>query len=126
MAKEWLVTRKYPRITVGGEASGQIAAVYEASLLNISLGGVLIEHAHIVRPGTDSSLLLNVHGRAINLRCRVIRSAVHRLEIQPDGQGDVIYHTGLEFQESSDEARQLIRDYFQSMIRNSRDAHRPH
>ncbi len=108
---------RYPWF-VKGEVSGRIAAAYEASLLNISLGGALIEHVHMVRPGTVTSLVLNMHGKAAKLSCRVARSMVSRVEAQPDGERDVIYHTGLEFLESSHESQQLISDYLQSMIIN--------
>lgn len=115
MVKERAEGRRYPRF-IGGEANARIAAGYEASLLNISLGGALVEHAYLVHPGTVSSLVINVNGRAMKLRCRVVRSAVHRLEVQQDGQGDVIYHSGLEFLEPSGEAQQMISDCFQTMI----------
>lgn len=105
--------RKYPRLVKQNDG-GRIGTAHEASVLNISLGGALVEHAYIVRPGTISSLVLNVPGRAMKLSCRIVRSSVHRLAVQPDGEGEVIYHTGLEFVDSSEEAHQIMSDFVQS------------
>ncbi|MFQ5848203.1 MAG: PilZ domain-containing protein [Candidatus Methylomirabilales bacterium] len=111
--------RQYPRFVVGGRTKGRVTAVYEASLLNISLGGALIEHAHIVRPGTMSYLILKLQGRDVSLRCRVVRSVVHRPEVQPDGERILIYRTGLEYIELSDETLQAIGDYISTGMEGS-------
>lgn len=102
--------RRYPRL-VRQKQSGWKARAHESSVLNISLGGALLEHAYIVRPGTISSLVLNVSGRAIELDCRIVRSSVHRLVVQPNGEGEVIYHTGLEFLDSSEDAHQILSNF---------------
>ncbi len=107
--------RKHPRFVVKGETKGRVAAVSDAVLLNISLGGALIEHAGVVRPGTPSSLELDLRGKRIRLRCRVARSVGNRIEVQPDGEQELIYHTGLQFVEPSDETLQVIGDYIQSL-----------
>ncbi|MEE9539725.1 MAG: PilZ domain-containing protein [candidate division NC10 bacterium] len=113
--KQELGRRKHPRIVVKEEAKGRVAAVSDAVLLNISLGGALIEHVGVVRPGTPSSLELDLHGKRIRLRCRVARSVGNRIEVQPDGEQELIYHTGLQFVEPSDETLQVIGDYIQSL-----------
>lgn len=107
--------RKHPRFVVKEETKGRVAAVSDAVLLNISLGGALIEHAGVVRPGTPSSVELDLHGKRIRLRCRVARSVGNRIEVQPDGEQELIYHTGLQFVEPSDETLQVIGDYIQSL-----------
>lgn len=107
--------RKHPRFVAKGETKGRVAAVSDAVLLNISLGGALIEHAGVVRPGTPSSLELDLHGKRIRLRCRVARSVGNRIEVQPDGEQELVYHTGLQFVEPSDETLQVIGDYIQSL-----------
>ncbi|MFQ5847723.1 MAG: PilZ domain-containing protein [Candidatus Methylomirabilales bacterium] len=116
MKKERPERRKYARCVVEEGASARIAAVFEASVLNLSVGGALLEHDQLIQPGTLSSLILTLNGRATTLKCRTVRSAVHRLEVQPDGERALIYRTALEFVESSDNAHQMIRDYIQSII----------
>jgi hypothetical protein len=107
--------REYPRVFVEGKSRGQVAAICEGSLLNISLGGVLIEHVHALRPGTPSFVELELQGKRVRLRCRVARSVADRTEVQPDGEREVIYHSGLEFLDIPEETRQVISDYIESV-----------
>jgi len=115
MGKEQRDKREYPRVFVEGKSRGRVAAICEGSLLNISLGGVLIEHVHALRPGTPSFVELELQGKRVRLRCRVARSVADRTEVQPDGEREVIYHSGLEFLEVPEETRQVISDYIKSV-----------
>lgn len=108
--------RQHARFVVGGRTKGRVTAIYDARILDISPGGSLIEHADVVRPGTLSSLDLDLLGKRMSLKCRVARSVVHRSEVQPDGDRQLIYRTGLEFLDRSDETRKMIIDYIQSVI----------
>ncbi|MFQ5989427.1 MAG: PilZ domain-containing protein [Candidatus Methylomirabilales bacterium] len=103
--------RIHPRVVMEGKPEGRITAIYEALLLNISLGGALIEHVQAVRPGTVSTLELELQGKPLSLRVCVARSVADRTEVQPDGERAVIYHSGLEFVDLPDETRQLISNY---------------
>lgn len=82
---------------MGGSTDGSINGMAEVSLVNIGLGGTLIEHAHVIRPGATVNLELTLAGRTMRLRCHVLWSMVHRRERQPDGEESLIYHTELEF-----------------------------
>jgi hypothetical protein len=115
MGEEQQDKRRYPRVIVGGEAKGRVTFIDDALLLNISLGGVLIEHIPPLHPGTLTSLGVELQGKRVRLRCRVVRSVAHRIGLQPDGERALIYHTGLEFLDPSDEARQVISQYIHSM-----------
>ncbi len=119
--------RIYPRVIVKGKAEGRITVLYEASLLNISLGGALIEHVQAVRPGTVSTLQVELQGKPVSLRVRVARSVADRTEVQPDGERAVIYHSGLEFVDLPEEMRQVISNYVESNTytegRNDTDEH---
>ncbi len=109
--EESLGRRKHARFVVKGGAKGRVAVVWDAVLLNLSLGGALIEHTNVVRSGTPSSLELEPQGKKIRLRCRVARSVADRLEEQPDGEQELVYRTGLQFVEPSEETLQVIGDY---------------
>ena len=109
--EESLGRRQHARFVVKGGAKGRVAVVWDAVLLNLSLGGALIEHANVVRPGTPSSLELELQGKKIRLRCRVARSVADRIEKQPDGERELVYRTGLQFVEPSDETLQVIGEY---------------
>ena len=112
--------RQYARFFVGGKAKGRVTAIYDAVVLNLSIGGSLIEHAHVVRPGTLSSLDLDLFGKRLRLKCRVARSVVHGSHVLPTGERELIYRTGLEFLELSEATRQMIGRYVQSMVKEER------
>jgi hypothetical protein len=116
MTKRLPERRRHPRVTVGGRTSGKVNAVHDVSILDISLGGMLIEHAPVVQPGIICDLVTTLLGHEMRLRCRVARSAVHRVEVNPGGKRKLIYRTGLEFLEHTDETRQVIRHYIKSVI----------
>jgi len=107
--------RRFPRFPVGGSVKGRVRAFYDASLINVSLGGALIEHAQIVRPGGQSYLILLLNGREVSLRCFVPWSHVNRPELQPDGERALIFHTGLQFLDPPEEARQILSNYIDSL-----------
>jgi hypothetical protein len=112
--------RQYARFFVGGKAKGRVTAIYDAVVLNLSIGGSLIEHAHVVRPGTLSSLDLDLFGKRLRVKCRVARSVVHGSHVLPTGERELIYRTGLEFIELSEATRQMIGRYIQSMVKEER------
>ena len=105
---------------MGGKAKGRVTAIYDAVVLNLSIGGSLIEHAHVVRPGTLSSLDLDLFGKRLRVKCRVARSVVHGSHVLPTGEHELIYRTGLEFLELSETTRQMIGRYIQSMVNEER------
>ena len=115
MGREFSNKRQHPRFTVGGTTKGQVTATCEASLLNISLGGALIEHAEVVRPGTVTTLDLPMLGRVVRVQCRVTRSVFARQEKQPDGEFAMIYHSGLQFLHLAEETQSVISEYIQSI-----------
>lgn len=108
--------RKHTRFFIRERAKGLVSRVDEVSLVNIALGGVLVESAEVVRPGTFSDLGLELQDKRIRLRCRVVWSAVARQVVDSSGEGIVLYHTGLEFSDISPEAQEVITDYLRSMI----------
>ena len=85
-------------------------------LLNLSLGGALIEHAQVVEPDMLSSLDLELQERRLSLPCRIAWSVVARQELDLDGKEVTVYRTGLEFLDPPEQTQQVISDYVQSMI----------
>ncbi len=107
--------RTHVRWVVGGRAAGRISAIHEATIIDISLGGALIEHTSMVSVGTTSPLILTIHGREVILKCRVVRSAVHRFEVRPDGERELIRRTGVEFLDISEDVQHLLGEYITSL-----------
>jgi hypothetical protein len=91
--------RRYPRVLLGSGTKGQANAAFDVVLVNISLGGAMIEHAEVVRPGTILDLIATLAGRDVRVQCRVVRSEIHRSEVLPDGEQVLIFRSGLEFLE---------------------------
>ncbi len=118
MGEERQERRQDPRVVVGDKTKGRINGIGEVSVLNLSPGGALIEHAEIVRPNTIAHLVLTLAGRETRVPCRVVWSAIHRAEVQPDGEQELIFRTGVEFPNPSEETRQAISDYIQSNTGN--------
>lgn len=115
MEKQYSNKRQHPRFSLRGTTKGQVTATCEASLLNISLGGALIEHTEVVRPGTVTTLDLPMLGRVVRVQCRVTRSVFARQQRQLDGEFAMIYHTGLQFLDLPEETRSVINEYIQSI-----------
>ncbi len=116
MGKKGPERRRHLRVSVGGRTKGKVNAVHDVSIQDISLGGMLIEHVQVVQPGTICDLVCTLRAHKMRLRCQVIRATVHHSERDLKGKQKLIYRTGLEFLELSDETRQVIRDYITSII----------
>ncbi len=107
--------RQSVRFFVAEETKGRVTSAYEALLMNISRRGALIEHDDVVRPGSTSSLELELNGNKVKLQSRVVWSAVIRQGLNADSEMALIFNTGLEFLDLSEETQQLIGDYIDSM-----------
>jgi len=107
--------RQSVRFFVAEETKGRVTSAYEALLMNISRRGALIEHDDVVRPGSTSSLELELNGNKVKLQSRVVWSAVVRQGLNADSEMALIFNTGLEFLDLSEETQQLIGDYIDSM-----------
>lgn len=112
--------RRHPRYVLKAKTEGRLTAADEVALLDISLGGVKIEHSQPMRPGGISILDLEFQGKKIRLTCRAVWSVVVRQDVDLDGEASMIYQTGLEFQNLSEETQKVIGDYVQAMIDEGR------
>ena len=70
---------------------------WDATLLDISLSGALVEHAVRVRPGQVYRLAIPIEGRPVQLQAQAVRAFVSHLVRLTGGQRQVVYRTGLEF-----------------------------
>ncbi len=108
--------RRHRRWEVGGRHVGRLDSAHQASVLDLSLGGALIEHSSShVWPETVAFLTLAAPGKEAGLKCRVAHSTVHRYEVQPTGDRDLIYRSGLEFLETSEASLQLIDNFIDAL-----------
>lgn len=108
--------RRYPRYVLRARTRGRLTGSDDVLLIDISLGGARIEHDEFIRPGMISPLDLDFRDRRIRLWCRVVWSMVVGQDMDLDGEGSMIYHTGVEFHNLSEESRQVLNDYVQALI----------
>lgn len=101
--------RRHRRWGVGGRRAGRLDSTHQASVLDLSLSGAKIEHANgHLWPETIAFLTLVAPGRETGLKCRVVHSTVHRYEVLPNGERDLIYRSGLEFLDASETSLHVI------------------
>lgn len=98
---------------------GHIAPNHRVSLINFSQSGALIEHSHRVQPETSLTMTILVHEQELGIKCRVVRSSVHRAEALPTGEQAPIYRTALEFLSPPETSQRLI-DEFIDRLRGER------
>lgn len=103
--------RRFPRWRAWGWLSGWIGEDMKVSVMNISQGGVLIEHPSQMRPGTVCLVTISLRGEKASLKGRVVRSGVYRYETCPAGERNSVYRTGLEMVDVSDASRGLVGKY---------------
>ncbi len=102
-------TRRFPRFQIRGVA-GAVTAPREAEVLDLSLGGALVEHQGQLRMGAPCFIDLPTNGSVVTIRCRVAHSGVSRRS----PSGALYYRTGVEFVGLTPEAEEVL----QALIRS--------
>ena len=72
-------TRRRDSIADHGIVSARVRAGRDASVVDVSAGGALVETCHRLLPGTEVDLHLETPSRRVTVRGRVLRCAVSRL-----------------------------------------------
>ena len=70
---------------------------WDAHFVDISLSGALVEHTERVRPGEVYHLAFPGERRQVQVLARAIRSFVSGLVHKTNGEGQIVYRTGMEF-----------------------------
>jgi len=89
--------RRARRIEVAGRARGKIKQIIEASLINISTVGALVEHAHSIVIDQLYQVTFHLGETDVTFQARAVRSFVSGSQPLPGGRARLIYRTGLEF-----------------------------
>lgn len=95
--------RRARRIEVAGRARGKIKQIIEASLINISTVGALVEHAHSIVIDQLYQVTFHLGEMDVTFQARAVRSFVSGSQELPGGKARLIYRTGLEFLDASHE-----------------------
>lgn len=115
MKDDFVEKRRAPRVIVEGRFGSNIRAVIEASLLDLSTTGALIEHIHVLHPGSTYNLTIFARERELVLKCRVVRSFVSHSKKTETGETVLIYKSGLEFIEPKKEDVEWISQLVKSL-----------
>jgi len=99
--------RRLPRFRIAS-IGGSIDAPFETEVINLSMGGALVEHQEALRVGSECTLILPVAGATVGVRCQVVHSAVGHQAKGTSGEGLLFYRTGLEFLGVSAEAEKIL------------------
>lgn len=97
-------TRRFPRFQIR-DVAGSVADAYDADVLDLSMGGALMEHEGMFRIGAAFVLGVGNSGsNHLSIRCHVVHSQVSRCK--PDGT--LYYLTGVKFLDLTLEAEQTL------------------
>ncbi len=113
MSSEYPAKRRYARLTLKEPVSGDVTASHDVHILDLSLGGVRVEHTHILRPGSTCYVRLPLKPQVVTVMGRVVWSkAVGRVASEQGGTG-LLYQSGIEFTSVSREAQSLLEAFLE-------------
>jgi hypothetical protein len=95
----------------------------DATLVNISRFGVLVEHANPAWPGQVYHLAFAVQGTPLRLLARAVHAFASNRRAAPGGEGEIVFRTGLEFLAVEKETADVISAYVDGLPREEA-AHR--
>ncbi len=111
MSSAYPVPRRYARLTFGEPALGAVSASYSVHILDLSLGGARLEHGIVLRPGTSCNLRLRLAASVLTVNCRVVWSKVVGREAGGPGGTGLTYHSGVQFDTLSRDAKAVLTAY---------------
>lgn len=98
--------RRVQRIRLSHPVFGQFANI-SCTVLDVSLGGVLIEHNTPIQTGAQGTLTFHWQGRKIAIESMVLRSKLERFS---GPEAVTIYHSGLRFTKALGDSFEALRD----------------
>lgn len=99
-------TRRVQRVHLAQPLIARLGTT-QVVLVDISVLGARIEHHVPLAAGGSTRLAFEWEGRTIVLECRIVRSRLERFSVGPEGL--TVYHSGLEFDRVSAEAKAQLR-----------------
>ncbi len=89
--------RRFPRIAQPRQASVRLQAGVPAKLIDLGLGGALIESPTRLSPGSMTGVTVSAGDVDFRTRMRVRRASISGFVPTPEGGRTLIYRAGLEF-----------------------------
>jgi len=90
--------RRAARRRVPTRVEGRVMAKIATALVDVSATGALVEHLHMMRPGSVYQVRFVAREAVVDLACRAVRSYIVRTQASGK-ESELVYRTGLEFVE---------------------------
>jgi len=101
--------RRQPRVRLTKRLQGTVQTVLGAAIVDVSVGGALLELGHALKPGAPCLFHLPLDGqRTLKLTGRVVRSTLHALLPKGEGQSLATYRVAIEFVSLTREERTVL------------------
>ncbi len=97
MPEPYATPRRFPRVHVLGNVTGEISLQHDVALLDLSEGGARLEHAGRFALNAICFLRLPGPEGEIVVKAKVIHSAVSRTVPGMAGEPTLLFHSGVEF-----------------------------
>jgi len=103
--------RKHRRVHPMPPVTGTIALSRSVRVVNLSLGGAMVEHVHPLAPGQPCILDLPGQGGEVHLRAHVIWSQLYSVATGPEGAQEQRYRSGIAFTADPRETAAMLREW---------------
>ncbi len=97
MPEPYATPRRFPRVKLLGNVTGEVSLLHDVTLLDFSEGGARLEHAGRFALNALCFLRLPAPQGELLLKARVVHSAVSRTAPGPGKETILFYQSGVEF-----------------------------
>ncbi len=111
MSSAHRVPRRYARLTFGEPPAGAVSTGHSVDILDLGLGGARLEHGIVLRPGTRCNLRFRLAASVLTVTCRVVWSKVVGREAGGPGGTGLTYHSGVQFDTLTRDAKAVLTAY---------------
>ena len=115
MPDPYVTPRRFPRVKVLGNVTGEVSLLHDVTVLDLGEGGARLEHAGRFGLGAVCFLRLAGPEGEILLKARVVHSMVSRTVPVPGGEPTLLYHSGVEFAALTSDALLALRQLLASL-----------
>ena len=103
--------RKHRRVHLVQTVLGTIGLSRSVRVVNLSLAGAMVEHAHPLAPGQPCILDLPGQEGEVHIRAHVVWSQLFSVSSGPERAQEQRYRSGIAFTADSREAAALLREW---------------
>lgn len=97
MPEPYATPRRFPRVKMLGNVTGEVSLLHDVTLLDLSEGGARLEHAGRFALNAICFLRLPAAEGELVLKARIVHSMVSRTVSGSAGEPTLLYHSGVEF-----------------------------